>query len=363
MSLNRHMNDRERFLAAMRYKPVDRVPYREFGAWPETIERWLSEGYEPNNPPISTDYWDWQGGWFFPNPPFEHKVIEEDERTVLYINHEGILIRERKDNPMSSMPQFVRFPVETREDFRTFWKERMQPDLAARLGPNWKQKLAAYRQRDYPLVVIADRWGGFFGPLRNLLGVERLCMLFYDDPAFLEEMMEAEADFMIRMMDQILDYTDVDVFGFWEDMAYKNGPLVSPELFRKFALPRYRRVVDFLHSRGVEFISLDSDGNITKLIPIWLDAGINVLYPFEVQCGMDVLKVRKEYGRDLRMWFGIDKRAAAHGPEAIDAELARVAPLIHDGGYVPGPDHSFPPDVSFENYCYFMEKLAAIARA
>lgn len=360
MRLRKKMSDRERFLATMRYEPVDRAPFREFGAWPETIERWKAEGFDPDKPPFKTDRWAWYGDWFFPNPPFERKIIEEDERTITYINHEGILMKERKDNPASSMPQFLRFPVETREDFRTFWKERMKPDLKARLGPDWKDKLASYRNRDYPLIIIADRWGGFFGPLRNLLGVQNLCLLFYDDPAFVEEIMDAEADFIIQIMDQVLDYTDVDVFGFWEDMAYKTGPLVGPELFRKYAFPRYRRVVDFLRSRGVEYISLDSDGNITKLIPIWLDAGINVLYPFEVQCGMDVLKVRKEYGRDLRIWFGVDKRAVVQGPEAIDAELKRVAPLVLEGGYVPATDHSFPPDVSFANYCYFMEKLLSI---
>lgn len=354
------MTDRARFLATMRYQARDRAPYRHFGAWPETIERWISEGYNPDTPPFQVDHWEWQAGWFHPCPPFAHEVVEEDERTILYINHEGILMRERKDQPMSSMPQFVRFPVETREDFRRFWRERMKPDLAMRLGPNWKERLTAYRTRDFPLIIIADRWGGFFGPLRNMVGVERLCTLFYDDPAFVEEMMDANADFMIQMMDQILTYTDVDVFGFWEDMAYKAGPLLGPKQARRYMLPRYRRVVDFLRSRGVEFISLDSDGDIRLLIPIWLDAGINVLYPFEVQCGMDVLKIRREYGRDLRLWFGADKRVAAQGPAAIDAEMARVAPLVREGGYVPGPDHSFPPDVSFANCCYFMERLKSI---
>jgi uroporphyrinogen decarboxylase len=236
----------------------------------------------------------------------------------------------------------------------------MKPDLPARIGPDWKTRLAAYRTRDTPLIVIADRWGGFFGPLRNLVGVEKLCTLFYDDPAFVEEMMEADADLILQMMDQILEQTDVDVFGFWEDMAYKAGPLIGPDLVRKYMLPRYRRVVDALRSRGVEYISLDSDGDISLLIPIWLEAGINVLYPFEAQSGMDVVRVRKEYGRDLRLWFGVDKRALAQGPPAIDAELARVASLVQEGGYIPGPDHGIPPDVSFANYCYFMEKLRDI---
>jgi len=355
------MNALERFRACMAYEPVDRAPYREFGAWPETIERWTQEGYDPGNPPdFGTDHWDQQSGWFFPHPPFERQVIQEDDETVLHINDEGILMRERKDQPLSSMPQFVRFPVETREDFRQFWHERMQPDLGARLGPDWKGKLSAYRQRDFPLIVIAGRWGGFFGPLRNLLGVENLCMMFYDDPAFVEEMMDADADLMIRVMDQVLDHTDVDGFGFWEDMAYKTGPLLGPALARKFMLPRYRRVVDHLRGRGVEWFALDSDGDISELIPVWIDAGINILYPFEVQCGMDVNQIRREYGRDLRLWYGIDKRALAQGRNAIDAELARVAPLVRDGGYVPGTDHSLPPDVPFANYCYYMEQLRGI---
>jgi len=356
------MTDRERFLGCMRYEPIDRAPFRgAFGAWPETMQRWREEGSEaPNAPSFQMDRWEWHGGWFFPNPPFEREVVEEDEHTILYINREGILMRERKDLPHSSMPQFVRFPVETREDFRRFWQERMQPDLSARIGPDWRERLAAYRERDFPLIIIADRWGGFFGPIRNMTGVEKLCLLFYDDPAFVEEMMDAIVDLIIAVMDQVLDCTDIDVFGFWEDMAYKTSSLLGPDMARRYMLPRYRRVVDFLRSRGVEFFCLDSDGDISSLIPIWMDAGINILYPFEVQAGMDVARVRQEYGGDLRMWFGIDKRAVAKGPEAIDAELARVQSVVDLGGYVPGMDHSFPPDVSFQNYCYYMEKVQTI---
>jgi uroporphyrinogen decarboxylase len=344
----------------MNYRPVDRVPYAvHMGAWPETVERWKREGYRSEDEPLfpDRDTWMWFGGWFFPNPPFEHTVLEEDERTITYVNHEGILMRERKDQPYSSMPQFLRFPVETPADFRAFWRDRMQPDLAARIGADYADRLAAHRNRDCPLIVISDRWGGFFGPLRNLTGVEKLCMLFYDDPLFLEEMMEATADFIIAMMGRILDHTDIDCYGFWEDMAYRTGPLVGPQMMRRYMVPRYRRVVEFVRSRGVELIALDSDGDISELIPCWLEAGINVLYPFEVQAGMDVLEVRRRYGRDLRMWGGIDKRVLAQSPEAIDRELARIRPLIEAGGYVPSPDHSLPPDVSFDNYRYFMDAL------
>ena len=124
------MTDRERFLNVMRYQSVDRAPLWSFGAWPETTHRWQTEGFDPGNPPVTEDRRIWAGDWFYPCPPFEHKVVAEDKHTITYINHEGILLRERKDNPYSSMPQFIKYPVETREDFRKFWKERMKPDLA-----------------------------------------------------------------------------------------------------------------------------------------------------------------------------------------------------------------------------------------
>jgi uroporphyrinogen decarboxylase len=356
------MTDRDRFLALMDYRPVDRCVYGVWtGAWPETWERWRGEGWDPAAPPaFAIDTWDIEGRWFFPDPPFERRVVEEDVTTVLYVNHEGILMRERKDNPMSSMPQFVKFPVENREEFRKFREERMRPDLASRIGADYAERLAARRARATPFGIISDRWGGFFGGLRAMVGVERLCTLFYDEPAFVEEMMDATADFIIAVMGQILDHTTVDVYGFWEDMAYKTGPLVGPELYRRFALPRYQRVVDFVRSRGVPHVCLDSDGDVSSLIPIWIDAGIDTLYPFEVQAGMDVIAVRRRFGRDLRLWFGIDKRALARGPAAVDAELARIRPLIEQGGYVPGLDHSIPPDVPYAAYLMYMRKLGEV---
>jgi uroporphyrinogen decarboxylase len=358
------MTERERFHACMNYEPVDVTPHWTWGGWPETIERWKTEGYDPTRDDIGqgASPVHWIGHWFFPNPPFEHQVIEEDDEHVLYVNHEGILMREMKNNPYSSMPQFVKFPVTTREEFRAFWRERMQPKPEERIGPDWREHIQALRDADAPLVIISDRWGGFFGPLRNLVGVETLCTLFYDDPAFIEEMMDADADFIIAMMDQILDTGPIDAFAFWEDMAYKTGPLLTPKLARKYMLPRYKRVADFLRDRGVRWIGLDSDGRIDTLIPVWLDAGLNFLYPFEVQAGMDVNKVRREYGRDLRMWGGVDKRAIAEGRDAIEAELARVRPLIEEGGYIPMADHSCPPDISWPNYVYYMRRLGEVCR-
>ena len=354
------MNDLERFRTTMAYGERDRAPFKEFfwPTWAETADRWRSEGgYDPDKTDFGCDRWVVESQCFFPTPPFAREIVAEDESTVTFVDPQGILMREFKNNPLSSMPQFVRFPVETRADFRKFWKERMRLDLNERLGPGWREKLRRHRNRDYVFVVLADRWGSLFGGPRNLVGVERLCTLFYDDPAFVEEMMEADTELMIGILSQMLEETDIDIFGFWEDMAYNAAPIISPALVRKFMLPRYRRVVEFGRAHGIHSFCLDSDGKIDPLIPVWIDAGIDILYPFEVQAGMDVVAIRKQYGRNLRMFGGVDKRPLAKGFKEIDAELRRVAPLIHDGGFVPMLDHSAPPDIPYRNYCYFMEQL------
>jgi hypothetical protein len=353
------MNDLERFHACMSYEKMDRVPTWIWGPWPETEELWLKDGYNPKEFDLyeGFDRWNVIDDCFFPNPPFEKKVINEDDKHILYMNHEGILIREMKQNPYSSMPQFVRFPVETRQEFRQFWSERMAIDLDKRFGRGWQQNLQEIQKKTNPFIVIGDRWSGFFGPLRNLMGVENLCKTFYDDSAFIEEMMDAEVDLIIGILGQVLDVVSIDAFVMWEDMAYKTSPLISPAMVRKYMLPRYKKVTEYLYGRGVKYIGLDSDGQIGPLIPIWIEAGLNFLYPFEVQAGMDVIQIRKQYGKDLRIWGGLDKRALAEGPQAIDNEITRLMPLMSQGGYIPFTDHSIPPDVTFENYLYFRKQF------
>lgn len=348
----------------MLYQARDRSPFWDlFGAWEETIERWKNEGYDGRDT-FNTDRMIQINNCFDPIPRFEKKIVQENDRYRIFVNEEGILMKEMVGREKSSMPQFLRFPVETHEDFCSFWQERMKPDLSLRIGPDWKKKLRDAGTKDVPFFITADRWTGFFGPLRNLVGVERLCMLFHDNPAFVEEMMDAVLEHTIAIMKQILEVVHVDIFILWEDMAYHSGPLISPLMVRRFMLPRYRKLVDFVknYKEAVSFVALDSDGNIDSLIPIWLDAGIDIVYPFEVQAGMDVVALRKKYGKSLRMWGGFDKKIVARGKREIDAEAKRLAPLVEEGGYICGMDHAAPPDISFENFTHFMRIMERIAR-
>jgi uroporphyrinogen decarboxylase len=170
-------------------------------------------------------------------------------------------------------------------------------------------------------------------------------------------MMAQRAEAMIAITGETLRHTEFEVFWFWEDMAYNHGSLIDPQMFRRLALTHYRRVCDWLRSRGIKHIWLDSDGDIHDLIPIWLEAGINGLWPFEVQAGMDVVEIRRVYGHDLAMAGGISKQAVAHGGATMRSAVDRVMPLVEDGGYLPELDHSAPPDITWHKFCDYMSYL------
>jgi hypothetical protein len=369
---------RQRFLDTLDFKPVDK-PWIRWGSfiWPETIEIWETQGYK------GYDLDEYFGldrllrvdPWYGPVPPFEYTIIDEDEQTRTYINHEGILMREFKEHQYSSMPQFIKFPVENQAEFDEFAAQRLRLNVAERFDQQWHQEVKAggrlqqdvgkgehskarqaQQQNVWPRLCWADRWGGFFGSLRNLMGVENACCAFYEQPKLVEKIMDERANSIIKITEEVLRHTQFETFWFWEDMAYNNGPLVGPELFEKFAGKYYKRVCDWLRSKGIKHIGLDSDGDIWKLIPVWLDNGINILWPFEVQSNMDVNKVRQKYP-DLVIMGGINKKEIAKGGDAMRSEVDRIIPLVEKGGYIPELDHSIPPDISWPVFCDYIEYL------
>jgi hypothetical protein len=391
------MTSRERFLKTLSFEPVDVPWFRGYAfVWPETEAVWRSQGY--TGPELG---WHGEGlparfgleellrvdPWYGPVPEFENKVIEEDAKTRLYVNHEGILMRELKEHTDTSMPQFVKFPVENRAEFEAFAAERLTLNAEKRFPPDWRLRVATGKlhavagganvkasgysdqaagaavgaaadgTEEHPRLCWADRWGGFFGSLRNMLGLENLCCAFYDNPSLVERMMEERADSIIQVTEEVMKHTRIDVFWYWEDMAYNHASLVDPKMYRRFAFKHYKRVNDWLRSKGIRHIGLDSDGQISELIPIWVESGITHLWPFEVQSGMDVLQVRRKYGKSLALVGGVDKRACTHGFEEIHREVDRVMPLMEQGGYIPELDHSVPPNISWPNFIEYVRYM------
>jgi len=354
------MTRREDFVCALDFEPVDPPFVFCSGAWQETQDLWQTQGWDgrPMHEIFGTDRLLPVAPYYGPAPAFPLEVLEEDARTRVYVNHEGIVMRELKAHRDTSMPQFVRFPVESEADFEQFAAGRLALNPDDRFPKEWKERVSSWQEDEAPRRCWADRWGGFFGPLRNMMGLEALSIAFHEDPALVERMMAQRADAIIAITEETLRHTEFEVFWFWEDMAYNHGPLIDPQMFRRTALPHYRRVCDWLRAHGIRHIWLDSDGDIRTLIPIWLDAGINGLWPFEVQAGMDVVEVRRTYGHDLALAGGIPKQAVAEGGEAMRRSVDRIMPLVEDGGYFPELDHSAPPDISWGNFGDYITYLS-----
>jgi uroporphyrinogen decarboxylase len=202
---------------------------------------------------------------------------------------------------------------------------------------------------------------GYFGPLREWTGLEELIYLFHDEPDLVEDMMDQVLHLSLTMAKRVLKDLRIDCVRFWEDMAYRSGPLISPDMFRKFMLPRYRVITDYLRSEGIEILHVDSDGDATELIPLWLEVGVNFPWPLEVAAGMDAIALRKKYGRDLILSGNIDKRAFLEGKDSIRNEvMSKVPYLLETGSYFPCLDHAVPPDVKLDDFRYYVNLLRDI---
>jgi len=364
------MTNRERFLAGMEYRPVDVVPNWELGVWPQTVERWREEGMPPDALTfdwfVDEPYFHFDRREYIPFncgmiPPFEVEVLERTDRYEVIRHANGIVTRALIEGTVGGgrmcMDQYLRFPVETLADFRDLQK-RYDPHLPERYPAGWKESLLpAWRQRDHVLILGRNCDAtGFYWRAREWMGTENLSYAWYDDPALMHEMMEFFADYTIEVLKPLLAETDAEYFTFNEDFAMKSGPLLSPQTFRTFISPHLRRMVEFLKSHGVRYVALDSDGSPEALIPLLMDAGIDLLWPLErASEGVDPARYRKKFGKSLRLMGGVDKRVLAKGPAAIDAHLRELRPLVEEGGFIPTVDHTVPPDVSWENFCHYMD--------
>jgi uroporphyrinogen decarboxylase len=147
----------------------------------------------------------------------------------------------------------------------------------------------------------------------------------------------------------------------WEDMCYNTGPLISPRHFKKYLVPHYRRIADLLGRHGVDVLWLDCDGNIESLMPLWLEAGVNCMFPLEIGTwGADPVLYRQEYGRNLLIMGGFDKHILQGSQDDIEREVHRLAPLIEEGGYIGFCDHRVPPDVPLKNYIFYLETVREV---
>lgn len=286
-------------------------------------------------------------------PEFERKIFEEKGDTVTVRNRWGGIEIDRKGN-RDVMPLTLSGPVTDRASWEAV-KERLDPNTASRLpAPEKWAEICEKAMAGNEPVYAGDLPLGFFGAPRESLGFERQVTLFYEDPELMHEILDTLCDHWIDLFSRVQQDIPLDWYFIWEDMCFKGGPLISPELFCEFLLPRYKRFTSALRAQGCQHIMVDSDGDERPLVPLWLEGGVDIVFPWETQFGLDITEVRRRYPK-LGMIGGINKFALAHGREAIDHELEKLPFMLESGRYIPGLDHGVPPDVSWDNYRYYVQ--------
>ena len=405
------MNARERYLAVMAREPGVHAPKWEFGYWGETVDNWYAEGLPKRNYPmvsrslttptaslyapawlsvgenkLSRGLAVMAGGLYWPTqafpldrdlrdffgmdacqqvvdvnllfaPMFEVQVLREDEQILDYIDVDGVERRFLKDE--GTIPFAMKWPIRDRKSWEALKEERLNlKNLAARFPPAWEEKVREYQERDYPLAV-GGYPHGFFGTLSHLIGYENLFLWYCDEPKLVHDILNTLTEVWIAVYSEVLARTSIDHWHIWEDVSYGRGPMISLAMVREYMLPYIKRLGDFLKARGVRHILLDTDGDCNSVIPLFMEAGVTGMYPFEVHCGMDIVKVRQQYPT-LQMMGGISKSEIAQGKARIDEVLRPVEAVLATGGYIPFADHFVPPDVRFEQFCYYRRRLNEI---
>ena len=371
------MNARERYIETMLFGTPDRIPFEPGKPREKTLKRWREEGLPEEK--------DWYGylcnligidaamqvdpvgeGFinFRMNPKFEEKVLEHRNGhyivqdwmgniTEISDEYDYTYIREPKDFVTR---KWHAFPVTKREDFEEM-KLRYDPEDPARYPADFDQKAMELQDRDFILTL---NFAGPFWQLREWVGFEPLCLFFLEDPEFVREMIRFFSDFISRTMRRALSSGIVDRIWINEDMAFKEHPMISPEMTYEFLFPVWKRWVEEAREAGVPLLDMDSDGYIEDLVPIWIDAGFNICDPIEVAAGNDINRLRDRHGRQMAFRMGVDKRKMARGGSDIREELDRIAPVIRDGGFIPGCDHGVPADVSWQDFVAYASGLAEL---
>ena len=312
------MTTRERVKKLLNFEPVDAFPKIEWAAWwNKTVERWQQEGLsEEMNYTEILEYFGMDNLICIGvGPKFPEKI------------HIG-------DGHVHSMEEYL------------MWREELYSD---QIIENFVQRARELKPlHDEGKIAIRVWLDGFFWFPRRLFGIEEHLYAFYDEPELMHMMNQDLLEFNIKAIRALYQVLVPEFVGLAEDMSYNLGPMLSKEHFYEFLAPYYKQLKEVVKEADTKLM-IDSDGDITAMIPWMRDVGIEGVYPLERKAGVDLVEIRKNYPNFL-MLGGYDKMVMSKGEAAMRAEFERLLPVMQSGGYILSVDHQTPPEVSLENY-------------
>ena len=369
------MNNRERAMNILHFKPVDRLPAVHFGYWKELLAEWAEQGkipkeiaqkqrdgneYDRQLDKILGFDFNWlhtYGANMGLRPAFETKVLEElPDGSQRVLNSFGII--EKIHPGVISIPAEDDYLLKDRTAFEELFREKMK-FTKERINYAFFEKFNenVYEKADFPIGI---NLGSLMGDIRNMVSVIGMSYLIYDeDEELFADIVNTYAEMQYKCVDEILSMGVKFDFGhYWEDICFNNGPLLSPELFRDLCFEHYKRRNELCHKHGIDIISLDCDGVTEKLLPTWVESGVNVMFPIEIGTWGDQFEpARKKFGEKVLGVGAVDKTALRKDKAAVDAEIERIRRLVSLGGYIPCPDHRLMPGTKFELVQYYADQI------
>lgn len=379
------MAPRERIKAVINFKKPDVLPWIEL-FYHETLLRWFKQGLSIDD--VIVIEWivsgrlleNWPSVLGFdpyshfgcqhmfgccvpvdvgPIPRYKQRVIKQDSRYEELITETGAVAKRLKstENKWYNMPMFTEFPVKDEKTWESY-KERLNPDDPKRYPKDWNKDDYTRAFEDYQAGNTLQTLTGFYGFGVQLMGIENFNILYYKDLDLMHEMIEHWEFFTIETLRNAIETLKdkVDMVYWWEDMAERHGPCISPKIFNEVFLPHYKRVTSFFRKNKIDRIMVDSDGNLNPILDLFVEAGITGLWPLEVNSHMNSIEIRKRFGDKLFLIGNLDKRELAKGGEAMKMECDSKIPALKElGGYIPGIDHLVHVEFSLQTFSEYAE--------
>lgn len=353
--------------AAYERKPGAPFYQREIGYY--CLEQWKEQGMPENVPLAELFGFDPPGKHMLGGlggceaemcPKFDETVVENRGEYEVVRDAVGRHVLCFKGRRNGFMPQYLDHPVKNKKTWEENCKWRLNPDTPERCV-NIEEKSNQARAEAGQGMMITQYGVGGYMYLRSLIGPEDLLYKFYDDPELIHDCMQTWFILADKTIGHYQAQVTLDELFLDEDVCYNHGQLISPEMLKEFLFPYYQQLISNIRSRQLDrnrhlYIQFDTDGFANPVIPLYQEIGMDVMSPFEVASGCDVVEIGQQYP-DLIISGGVDKRELAKGKAAINRLVDRIFPVMQQrGGYIPTCDHGVPAEVRYQDYLYYRKR-------
>lgn len=361
------ITSRQRIKKLLSFKEPDQIGLAD-SFWEDTLAKWIEEGMPADANP--GDYFGFDFDWIYLDASLRlpEKLLEDTDEYTIREDKHGFIAKQWKGK--AGALGYLEHQVKTLDDWEAI-KGHLTVDFGgtSRINdisyfepfvtwPTWEEMGAKFQQiHSRGRFVLLMVYGPHEANWRKH-GFQETLMDMVRDPGLLTDMSQVHTDLLIATLDRAQENgIKPDGILMAEDLGVNNGPMFSPKAYKQVLFSAHRHFGDYLHKHGITYF-IHSDGDIRKLIPHLIDAGVQVLQPLEARAGLDVRQLKQEYGKDLAFMGNISVEKMVASPTELEEEVrTKLEVAMPGGGYIYHSDHSVPSSVSFRDYLYLLELL------